>query len=624
MTTDLVWEIIDGRLPQLLRQRGLPTSTFETAGVLVRLGLSDVSEETHLPLQLSICLCLMDLADGHTTTNFEVNTLKERLQELFNDEQALLSARELQTIARSVAEESRHLKSLSIDDQPMFAVDSTARVQLMRMSTLESELGTTVQRLAAEEGVVDTSSLMISDHLTEEQTNAVLASIQHRISVITGGPGTGKTSIIVELLRCVVQLGISPKRIALAAPTGKAAYRMGESIHAALEQQDDTLSSILKQNLISPSTLHRLLDYRPWTGQFARHAQAPIKADLVIIDEMSMVDAELSAHILDALPGQSRLVMLGDPGQLPSVGPGAFLRDLVDTNLVHISTLTKSFRMNEKDPAGSRVYETSRWILDSSNCLVGLPTLEMSWQAWRLKPPLGVNCARDITKNYGPFISAWYERFYRQGPWNELISPLQSDDHTKITDELAKIFAHFSRARILCPTRVGPQGTLALNASFVSKIRADFHLEGTSGFGLGDLVMCTHNDYKLELFNGDQGVVLAKTEDGESTLWVAFEGGEIPRVFPLTLIAHNLEHAFAITIHKSQGSEFETIALSLPETSAIPISRALVYTAITRAKREVLVLGTQEALHEASTRVEVRNTSLGARFARSIDVNSGS
>ena len=158
----------------------------------------------------------------------------------------------------------------------------------------------------------------------------------------------------------------------------------------------------------------------------------------------------------------------------------------------------------------------------------------------------------------------------------------------------------------------------------MSKIRADFGLEGTSGFGLGDLVMCTRNDYKLELFNGDQGVVVAKKEDGKATLWVAFEGGEKPRIYPLTLVSHNLEHAFAITIHKSQGSEFETIAISLPGTSAIQISRALIYTAITRAKREVLVLGTQTALYDASKHVEVRNTGLSTRLARPIQMNEES
>ncbi|MGB0647079.1 MAG: ATP-dependent DNA helicase [Bradymonadia bacterium] len=624
MTTSAVWKLIDGRLSQLFKQRSLPASTFETAGVLIKFSLPDMSDETRLLVQLSVCLCLIDVADGHTATDFQADVLNQRLHELINGEGALLDTNQLKTMTVSMSEASAHLKALSINDRPMFTTHSTSQVQLMRISALESQLEKKVRQLASEESTIDTSALNISSHLTAEQANAVRASIQHRISVITGGPGTGKTSIIVELLRCVVQLGIDPKRIALAAPTGKAAYRMGESIHAALEQRGDSISTILKQNLVPPSTLHRLLDYRPWTGQFNRHEQAPIKADLVIIDEMSMVDAELSAHILGALPDQSRLVMLGDPGQLPSVGAGAFLRDLVDTQVAHVSTLTKSFRMNKNDPAGSRVYETSRWVLDGSRRLLELPELQITWQDWLLEPPLGVNCARDITSNYGPFIGAWHERFYRRGPWQQLMSSQLSDDDEKTTEKLTEIFAHFSRARILCPTRVGPQGTLALNANFVSKIRADFSLEGPSGFGLGDLVMCTRNDYKLELFNGDQGVVLSKKEGEQSTLWVAFEGGETPRIYPLALISHNLEHAFAITIHKSQGSEFETVALSLPDTSAIPISRALVYTAITRAKREVLILGKQTALYDASKYVEIRKTGLNTRLARPTHMNEES
>ena len=347
----------------------------------------------------------------------------------------------------------------------MFTAHSTSQVQLRRIFDLEEKLEQKVRQLAAEESYVDTDPLNISSHLTAEQANAVRASIQHRISVITGGPGT-ETSIIVELLRSVVQLGIDPQRIALAAPTGKAAYRMGESIHAALEQQEDSTSLVLRQNLIAPSTLHRLLDYRPWTGQFTRHEEAPIKADLVIIDEMSMVDAELSAHLLSALPNQSRLVMLGDPGQLPSVGAGAFLRDLVDTKVAHISTLTKSFRMNKSDPAGSRVYETSRWVLNSSQHLLELPGLQTTWQDWLLQPPLGVNCALDITPHYGSFISAWYDRFYKKGSWHRLISSQLDSDDTKSTEQLTAIFAHFSRARILCPTRVGPSGHIGHKCQF--------------------------------------------------------------------------------------------------------------------------------------------------------------
>ena len=129
-------------------------------------------------------------------------------------------------------------------------------------------------------------------------------------------------------------------------------------------------------------TLHRLLDYKPWSGQFGRHEQSPIPADLIIIDEASMVDLELFLHLIEALYPDTRLVLLGDPGQLPSVGSGAVLRDLIEANAVQISRLTKSFRMNEADPAGSQIYQASRQILERPEAIQKLNNYTMQWSSW--------------------------------------------------------------------------------------------------------------------------------------------------------------------------------------------------------------------------------------------------
>ena len=179
------------------------------------------------------------------------------------------------------------------------------------------------------------------------------------------------------------------------------------------------------------------------------------------------------------------------------------------------------------------------------------------------------------------------------------------------------IFKRFNKARILAPTRVGLQGTIRLNEGFTQSVRLAIDGPTLNGFGIGDLVICTRNDYRLELFNGDQGVVIGNgSQIGEERLWVLFEGGSELRLYPLSLVSHLLEHAFALTVHKSQGSEFEVIALSLPAQTAVTVSQPLVYTAITRAKREVLVLGSAQALMRAAQTKLDRSTALGHWLSR--------
>ena len=403
----------------------------------------------------------------------------------------------------------------------------------------------------------------------------------------------------------------------LAAPTGKAAYRMGESIAKALANYNDASNDALETQLPSPKTLHRLLDYRPWSGEFGRHEQSPIAADLVIVDEASMIDLELFLSLCEALTPQAHLVLLGDPGQLPSVGNGAVLRDLVESGVVNVSRLTKSFRMNESDPAGSKIYQASREILVSPSSLSQLDTYESDWLQWTAQPPKGIHCCPTALADLSRFARAWYHRFYTDELWSSLQHQwLWTTDHPP--EELTgieQVFHRFNMARILCPTRHGPQGTIHLNTLFSQFVRADLEGPMLDKFGVGDLVICTRNDYRLELFNGDQGVVIANDADkSDAKLWVIFEGGTTTRIYPLSAVVHLLEHAFALTVHKSQGSEFETVALVLPAQTSMTISKPLIYTAITRAKQEVLVLGKPIQIVSAAETELSRFTTLGERI----------
>ncbi len=615
------------KLPALYKQRGLSDATTHVCQMMIEKNLSAETGEIKAAVQLCAGLCFIDAADGHTTSSFELDVLRQRLSMLFasDTEVSLNEPLDYDALAHTLRQMSKKLLTLQVHHRNVFSTVDTDRIQFARIAKLESHLEQFIRDLCAPQVELDVSMLKPASHLTEEQTKAVLSSIQNRLSVITGGPGTGKTSIIVELLRCVCSLGIKPHRIALAAPTGKAAYRMGESIHRALNASNDQMSKHIVDTLATPMTIHRLLDYRPWSGLFGRHEQAPVKADLIIIDEMSMVDAELTLSILSALGNDTRLVLLGDPGQLPSVGSGAVLRDLVNTLRVKTSTLTKSFRMNESDPAGSKVYQVSRWMLTADPQLMALPSIENDWKTWIERPSLGVHFASSPTSELHQFVDAWYERFYLDPHWLNVAQPFEAHEISEDNHiALDRMFKHFSRARILCPTRVGPQGTMYLNGRFVARVRQEFPGDGIAGFGLGDLVMCMRNDYKLELFNGDQGVVISRKDSSAgTTLWVAFEGGQTPRLYPLPLLTHLLEHAFAITVHKSQGSEFETVALSMPEKSAIPVSRAIVYTAVTQAKRKVILLGRQQALFNASKQLLTRDTGLSQRLLEPNEVENG-
>jgi len=277
--------------------------------------------------------------------------------------------------------------------------------------------------------------------------------------------------------------------------------------------------------------------------------------------------------------------------------------------------------MKESDPAGSQIYQASRQILDTPGDIGDLPTYKMDWSKWPKNPPQGIHCSELATADYLRFVRLWYERFYTDETWSGLTSRWSwgRDDKPSDLPGVERVFERFRTARILSPTRVGPQGTIRLNEHFAQNIRKAIGGTTLNGFGVGDLVICNRNDYRLELFNGDQGVIIKNAfASGESALWVVFEGGAELRLYPLHMVTQLLEYAFVLTVHKSQGSEFDTIALSLPMQNTMTLSKPLVYTAITRAKREVLVLGSTYQLMTASQTPLERFTTLQSRLSDTV------
>ena len=462
--------------------------------------------------------------------------------------------------------------------------------------------------------------------LNDEQLRAVKKSMEEPLTIISGGPGTGKTSIIVTILRTLMRLGMDPGAVALAAPTGKAANRMAESIQEQLSglSSADAHDAQLLEELKTPRTLHRLLGYSPRQDRFFHHEENPLDHQLVIVDEASMIDLFLMERLLRAVAPGARLVLLGDADQLPSVDTGAVLRDLIpepDDDLAPTKSaavrLQRSYRMRREDPAGRQILSFAQQVRDYDEGR-GLtmppqtPSLAFDRESWagiqRWQPPV-VDAAEGV--DLDEFVETWFEEVLLGGDrstWSRRFNFAHTcDDRGELNEDsmqrVKALLNHLGRARVLTLTRVYGTGSIALNDAFH---RATGRLgrgrgEGQFDFHPGEPVMMLRNDYDRDLFNGDQGVVVWCRRPGEAPALTAFfqRAGAL-RGFPVAELAGDLEHAFAMTVHKAQGSEFEGVALILPERPMALLTRELLYTGITRASRAVLLVGSPEMVERAA------------------------
>jgi exodeoxyribonuclease V alpha subunit len=390
--------------------------------------------------------------------------------------------------------------------------------------------------------------------LAAEQAEAVRAMARHRMVVITGGPGVGKTTIVRAILKVMNR---SRLRARLAAPTGRAAHRLSEATGS------------------EASTLHRLLEFDPRSGQFHRHAEHPIDADAVIVDEASMVDVLLAAALLAALPDGARLVLVGDADQLPSVGPGAVLRDLIDSGLMPCVRLQRIHRQEEE----SRIVHNAHRILAGAVPVSAAATDQKAdfFLVSRKDPQVAAELIVDLVVRRIP-------RRFGLDPIREI--------------------------QVLCPMHRGPAGTVALNEALQKRLNPETNSIVVRGqrFCVHDKVMQTKNDYEREVFNGDIGSVVS-ISPAERSMVVRINHREIEyeadRLDTLTL-------AYAISIHKSQGSEYPAIVMPILTSHFMMLSRNLIYTAVTRARSLCVMVCDPKALHIAlaETRREVRHTHL--------------
>jgi len=535
---------------------------------------------------------------------------------------------------------------------------------------------------ACAELAVDPGVLEAPDALVPEQCAAVAAAVSGRLTLVTGGPGTGKTAIVVAMLRALVRLDppLRPDQIVLAAPTGKAAQRMGQAIRQSLrklsgqgrlEPRDEALGQL------EPGTLHRLLGWDPGSAGFRQHAGNPLAARAVIVDEASMIGLELMDALFAAVPGEAALVLLGDADQLPSVEAGRAFRDLGEALPERLRRLQHSFRMAESDPLGRQILSAARAV--NAGDVAGF---------WRADPPVPLRAhGAELTgsgmevllpggDNLADFCRSWAERCLWTVDAPGGAETLGSLAFTPLVQragpepfapaELARVrrvLEHYDQARILCPLNAGPElrSVESLNAYFhdraVAAAMAQGGLEQSVARVAGEPVMVRHNDYRRGLFNGDQGVVMlvVKEADGMGRLgrpvpWgvrvprhpmapapsdgehrerseqavppfttevrreVFFPRGDGFLHFPLAAIQEELELCYAMTVHKAQGSEYRRIALILPDQAGPLLTREILYTALTRARQAVTIVGTRAVLEEAIQKPVRRWSGLAERI----------
>jgi exodeoxyribonuclease V alpha subunit len=445
----------------------------------------------------------------------------------------------------------------------------------------------------------------------DAQSRAAAAALDHNLLLVTGGPGTGKTTTITRMLVLLVaqalEAGAAPPRIALAAPTGRAAERMAESVRNALQVLADSgVDAALCAHLpTTGTTLHRLLGTIPDSAHFRHHADHPLPHDIVVVDEASMIDLPLMAKLVEAVPDGARLVLLGDPDQLPSVEAGdvlaGILRAASEAGQGKPSVESGAARFPARHIHLTRGYRQSA-ALD----LAPLATAVREGDAGTALSLLRSGTLAGVHFHEGNADPLQTHRDHLLAHWTALAEP---------TDP-AHALALAGRLRILTAVREGPQGARGLNARIEELLAGTRRGAGAATAGSryfhGRLLLITENSYRHRLFNGDIGICL-RDEGGTLMAWFPGDDPRNPRPFhPAALPAH--DGAFAMTVHKAQGSEFDEVWLVLPERDNRVMSRELVYTGLTRARRSLHIVARADVIADSLARHAGRWSGLGWRL----------
>lgn len=514
------------------------------------------------------------------------------------------------------------------DRQPLI-LDAKGRLYLYRYWEYEQRLQKNLLTRAEFLETVDINQIRLKLHtlFSDSQADiwpkvAVATALLRRLCIISGGPGTGKTTTVVKLLALLQsQQQDKPLRIRLVAPTGKAAARLQESITQA--RHNPALATHLAELSLpeQASTIHRLLVPQPDSVYFRYHADNPLPLDVLVLDEASMVDLALMTKLLDALPVTARLIMLGDKDQLAAVEAGSVLGDICHDSQGYtprfrqllqqltgesipaghsrqealadcIVLLKHSYRFGAESGIGQLARAVNRGYASKTRQLLGRQDLpDISW--WSLGAQFKTQLATAVNQGYRDYLEALQN--YTEQPGDQAI---------------LACFAAFNQFRVLSALRHGAFGVEALNLLIEQIMQEQGRLSVRRPWYIGRPIMITRNDYDLQLFNGDIGLALFDTSSRQ--LRVVFQTGSGRlKPFPVSRLPSH-ETVFAMTVHKSQGSEFDQVLLLLPPRQNQVISRELLYTGITRARHQVSIWGREEGLKSAVQNPSKRHSGLAA------------
>ncbi|NOQ17350.1 MAG: exodeoxyribonuclease V subunit alpha [Methyloprofundus sp.] len=411
------------------------------------------------------------------------------------------------------------------------------------------------------------------------QKEAAKAALVNSFSIITGGPGTGKTTTVIKILALLQELAVQPLNIALAAPTGKAAMRLQESIGNSKQKLpcSNSIRELIPEKVL---TIHNLLGARPPSPYFKYNAESPLPFDIVVIDEVSMIDLPLMSKLLSALRLDARLILLGDKDQLASVETGTVLADLTLALPKYTQELKVSYRFKGKIKEFSEAINQQKqqyaWdLLSAGHDDVGL--------------------LKDDLINYIADKQVEYLSLIRQRA------------------DFIACYAAFNAFQVLCVIREGLYSVADINYRVAEQLQDRKLINSSAHWYSGRPIMITQNDAVLQLYNGDIGICIPDLEHNKQLMVFFLSPSGVVRKYLPARLPH-CETVFAMTIHKSQGSEFDEVLLVLPEKINPILTKELIYTGITRAKKSIKMLATKEVFVETLQRKVERFSGLANRI----------
>lgn len=498
-------------------------------------------------------------------------------------------------------------------------LDGKGRLYLYRYWAYERAISNTIHKRVSEQPATFDATPVgelllqlfpaIVDGRFNRQALACLTVLMNRFCVISGGPGTGKTHTVARFLALLVQQAHpQPLRIRLVAPTGKAATRLNAAIRSAKSAMPcgDALKTAIPEDA---STIHRLLSSLPGSPYFRHNADNPVPADVVVVDEASMVDVALMAKLLDALREDARIILIGDKDQLASVQSGSILGGIYHPAREYriarcYARVVKQIYGLTLDPGE----QAGAGIPEIQGCIVALE------KNYRFDERSGISKLSQAIKTGNPdaAMEILGSGEYPDICWQEHASAMETGLMPVLdgfADTLTKqnpsgALEQLNRVKILCAVNRGPFGVDRINSWAENHMRTRAPASAFSRFGThwypGRPVLITRNHHELELYNGDIGILLPDPDGAELAAFFPGPGGALRKI-PLFRLPEHLP-AYALTVHKSQGSEFNEVFLVLPDRDVPVLTRELLYTAITRGKERVTIVGSESIFRKAVDR----------------------